>query len=204
MMKIVLLTGGIGSGKSRVASIFQEQGVPVYNADLRAKELYLSEPNLLEDIEATLSTSLRDSTGNFDPKKMADIIFADKKKLEQVEALLFPVLIQDFKNYASKFPDSSFVVMESATALEKTYFKGFADKIILVDAPYELRLMRACYRDGLTREQALPRMKVQKLMNAFSRKEEKPENYGVDFVINNDSTVENLLLETKNILAKLI
>ncbi len=203
VMKLVLLTGGIGSGKSKVSAVFQAEGIPVYFADTRAKELYLSVPGLLDNIEGALHCSLRDEAGGFDAKKMASIIFADKEKLEKVEALLFPTLVSDFKLFAARFANAPFVVMESATALEKEYFKGLADKIVLVNAPYKERLARACTRDGLSKEQVLTRMQHQKLMNAFSRGEAKPEDYGVDFVINNDSTLENLLLETKNILAKI-
>lgn len=202
-MKIVLLTGGIASGKSEVSAIMQDEGIPVYNADSKTKELYISAPYLLDEIEKVLETSLRDEDGVFNIAKMAKIIFTNAEKMEQVEQILFPYLMDDFKKFVSSFPDAPFVVIESATALEKSYFKGLADKVILVDAPFKTRLERACKRNKLSKEHVLVRMEFQKLMNAFSSGEEKPEKYGVDYVIINDSNLYELKKKTLNIINKI-
>ena len=93
------------------------------------------------------------------------------------------------------------MVFESATVLEKTQFDGFGDKIILVDAPFETRLERACRRDGADREKVLARMQNQKLMNDLS---DESEDSRIDCKIMNDSTFEELVSRTKIAINSLI
>ena len=73
-MKVLVITGGIGSGKSMACRYLHSQyGWPVYEADTRVKELYASHPTLLSDIEAALGTDLRDADGVFNPKILAGL-----------------------------------------------------------------------------------------------------------------------------------
>ena len=106
-MTVCVVTGGIGSGKSTVCSMMNRlYGCPVYVADDRAKELYLSHPSLLEDIEKRLVMNLRDSEGGFLPSLLAQRIFAEPEALKSVESLLFPVLMEDFNSWKSGFRDT--------------------------------------------------------------------------------------------------
>ena len=75
-----------------------------------------------------------------------------------------------------------FVILESAIILEKPLFKDIADKVLLVDAPLQTRLERACSRDGVSRDRILERMKGQKLLNDLSEGKTDPR---VDFIIRN-------------------
>lgn len=194
MTKVVAITGGIGSGKSEVCRIFAESGfTSQYNADARAKALYSEYPALLESIENELGESFTDQDGNFMPQRLAARIFNDKEALKTVEGLLFPVMMEDFAAFA-KAGNVAMVVFESATMLEKPQFDGFADKVILVDAPFETRLGRACARDGASREAVLARMRAQTLMNELSDGGSDPR---VDYVIMNDSTLEVLRERTR-------
>ena len=189
MTKVVVITGGIGSGKSEVCRIFADEGFAAqYNADSRAKALYVENPSLLEDIENELGCPMRDGEGNFQPSLLSARIFSDRTALERVESLLFPVMMDDFASFAER-SGAEYVVFESATVLEKPQFDGFADKVILVDAPFETRLGRACARDGASREAVLARMRVQTLMNELSQGGTDPR---VDYVIMNDSTLDVL------------
>ena len=134
-MIILVVTGGIGSGKSEVCRILANKGLTAqYNADSRVKELYTSVPGLLESIEQKLDCVLRDECGRFVPQSLAKRIFSDRQALEIVESLVFPALVEDFRGFAQGFGDG-IVVFESATILEKPQFDGFGDKVILVDAP---------------------------------------------------------------------
>jgi dephospho-CoA kinase len=189
MMRILVITGGIGSGKSEVCRILAYKGLDAqYNADLKVKELYTSVPGLLETMENRLGCRLKDSNGNFVPQWLAQIIFSDRKALETVESLVFPVLIEDFKSFAED-SGSDIVVFESATILEKPQFKGFGDKVLLVDAPVHVRLERACRRDGAEREAVKSRMANQILMNSLS---DGAEDERIDAVIVNDGTMDML------------
>jgi dephospho-CoA kinase len=200
-MMILIVTGGIGSGKSEVCRILKDLGYACqYNADARAKALYEEHPTLLADIEKSLGCSLRDENGSFQPSLLASVIFTDRSALEQVEAHLFPAMMADFNAYAVSC-GREVVVFESATVLEKQQFEGFGDKIILVDAPFELRLERACRRDGTDRERVLARMQNQKLMNELSAGYDDPR---IDCRILNDSSFEELVCRTRNAINSLI
>lgn len=194
MMKIVVITGGIGSGKSEVCRILHEAGITAqYNADQKVKELYLTHPTLLSSIEEALGCVLRDSDGRFQPSLLASRIFAEPDSLKKVEDLVFPVLREDFESYLADHSDHGYVIFESATILEKPQFDGFGDVILLVDAPYEVRLSRACTRDEVRREAIEARMANQKLMNALSAGETDPR---IHAVIRNDSDMDALISRT--------
>ena len=163
---IIVLTGGIGSGKSTAAEILNKvYGYPVYQADTAVKRLYLTDSELLNHIESDAGRKFRDSQGQFSPALMADYIFTVPGAVEMVEKRVFPVLIKDFETWKS---GSNVVVFESATILEKSYFEGFGDAVIVVDAPLELRVDRAISRDGATRERIMERVAKQKMMNDIS------------------------------------
>lgn len=198
---VIVITGGIGSGKSEVCRILREMGFCAqYNADTRAKALYEEHPSLLADIESSLGCSLRDEDGRFVPARLAARIFNEPNSLELVEARLFPVMMDDFASFAGNCGERV-VVFESATVLEKPQFEGFGDKIVLVDAPFEVRLERACRRDGADPEKVLARMHSQKLMNELSAGGEDPR---IDCRIVNDCSLDELVCRTKIAINSLI
>ena len=191
-MKVLVVTGGIGSGKSYVCRILEEKyGIPVYEADIRAKRLYNEYPGMLDSIEETLGVILRNDDGVFAPHLLADVIFNDAEALKKVEDILFPVLMNDFNAWAEK-QGTQIVAMESATLLEKSQFDGFGDITVLVDAPVDVRLARAMSRDGASKEKIMARMQAQSLMNALSNGATTTK---VDHVLLNDSSEADL--ETK-------
>ena len=189
-MKVLAVTGGIGSGKSEVCRILAENGLTLqYNADSRAKALYVESPGLLDEIEIALGGNFRDEVGNFVPSRLAAVIFSDSAALEKVEALLFPEMIRDFHKVMAEAAEDQIVVFESATFLEKKQFDGFADIVLLVDAPFDVRLERACRRDGASKEAILARMKSQRLMNELSEGLEDPR---ISYRVLNDGTRQEL------------
>ena len=188
-MEILIVTGGIGSGKSEVCRILARNGLEAqYNADSKVKQLYSSAAGLVPSIEEKLGCELRDDKGNFVPHLLAARIFSDREALEAVESLVFPELLSDFRNFAEKAGER-IVVFESATILDKPFFDGFGDKVILVDAPMQVRLERACARDGSDRERILARMANQKAVNAISEGNPDPR---IDAVVKNDGTIDDL------------
>ena len=200
-MEILVITGGIGSGKSEVCRILQEcYSCGVYNADERVKFLYDIHPTLLNDIETLTGDSLRDGDGRFVPSRLSARIFSDRRLLKEVEKLVFPALMDDFRSWAEGYADDRFVVFESATILEKPELQGFGDKVVLVDAMVETRLERACLRDSAPRESIYARMLNQKMMNSISDGEMKPE---VDAVIHNLGTLSDLRYSTIRVIKEL-
>ena len=196
-----MITGGIGSGKSEVCRILQEcYSCGVYNADERVKFLYDIHPTLLNDIETLTGDSLRDGEGRFVPSRLSARIFSDRRLLKEVEKLVFPALMDDFRSWAEGYADDRFVVFESATILEKPELQGFGDKVVLVDSLVETRLERACLRDSAPRESIYARMLNQKMMNSISDGEMKPE---VDAVIHNLGTLSDLRYSTIRVIKEL-
>lgn len=201
MMQVLVVTGGIGSGKSEVCRILKEKGIDCqYDADRMVKRLYGEHPTLLADIERELGSSFRNDDGVFVPGKLASRIFSDSDALETVESLVFPALIDDFRSFCHQNADEDILVFESATILEKPFFDGFGDSIVLVDAPLEMRLERACRRDGVSRDAVAARMKGQKLMNALSEGYADPR---IDAVIMNDSGIGELENRIENVMTVL-
>ena len=201
MMEILVVTGGIGSGKSEVCRILHEEfGCGVYNADRRVKQLYDVHPTLLEDIESMTGVGMRDEDGRFVPSRLSALIFSDRKILEAVERLVFPALKDDFGKWKESYATDDFVVLESATILEKPELDGFGDKIIVVDAPMSERMERASVRDGVTKESICARMQNQKMMNSISEGDIVPE---VDYVIHNTGSLEDLRCSTLRAVAEL-
>lgn len=191
MMKVIVVTGGIGSGKSEVCRIIQDTfSCGLYQADDRVKGLYDSSPVLLDRIEESLGLSLRDEDRRLIRQSLADCIFHDRKALETVESLVFPALMEDFREWCVPYHDDAFVLFESATIMEKPQFKSFGDYTILVDAPFGLRLERACHRDGADQEKVRARMMNQPLMNAVSSGDVVPD---ADAVIHNDGSYDDLV-----------
>ena len=166
---VIVVTGGIGSGKSVVCRYLSRRyGWPVYEADARVKELYREHPTLLNDIEQALGVSVRNPDGSLASKLLADVIFKDPQALACVEGLVFPVLSEDFRQWKQRYEDCSFVLLESATILEKPQLKDMGDVVVLIDAPAYIRAARASVRDGVSEEVVMQRMSSQQLMNDIS------------------------------------
>lgn len=195
-MKVIVVTGGIGSGKSQVCDILEKKGIARYDADARVKSLYAEHPELLLNIENALGCCLRNEKGDFVPSGLAAKIFSDREALGIVENLVFPALLEDFDGFCERNKDLSYVVFESATILEKPQFDGFGDFVLLVDAPFDVRLERACLRDGKSRDEILNRMRNQKLMNELSDGGMDPR---IDMVIVNDGSLDELEYKINNL-----
>ena len=189
-MKVIIVTGGIGSGKSTVCSILQSEfGFPIYEADRRVKELYQEHPALLTDIEKALGETYRNEEGRFVPAGLASRIFSDPAALRVVEGIVFPILRKDFDRWKIQNADKDFLVLESATILQKPELIGLGDYVAVVDAPLELRIKRALERGGLSYDSVYDRARNQELMNDISAGN-VPSS--VDYVIMNDGSRETL------------
>ena len=173
-MKTFLVTGPIGSGKSEVCRYLASKGYPVYDCDSRTKGLYESVPGLKSRIETALGIDWSE----------IGIIFSDSRRREILERIVFPLVAEDIRAWKSGL-DSRLAFIESAIATEKKEFDGLYDGVLLVTADYGLRRGRnpkAAQRDSL---------------QTF-------DLTGADWVLENDSTIEELHLKTDDILCRLI
>ena len=161
-MRTVIVTGGIGSGKSAVCALLRKRGIPVYDCDSRVKELYKSRRSLVPCLEKALGCPLRQADGTLDKARLSALIFSDEQARETLESIVYPILLQDFRRWRSR-QKVPFVVLESAIILSKPVFDGLADAVVLVDAPEELRIQRVMARDGVSREAVQRRLEAQDL-----------------------------------------
>ena len=95
-MKTLVVTGGIGSGKSLVCSFLAERGLPVYDSDSRTKMLYDSSPELLARIGDAVGTDVTGADGRLDRKRLASVVFSDGERLEALERVVHPAVLDDF------------------------------------------------------------------------------------------------------------
>lgn len=161
-MKVLAVTGGIGSGKTHIVNMFASMGVPVYLTDDRAKGLYDTSAELLASLQSILGDDIVDN-GKLRKDLMAQRLFADKSLLERVEGVVHPAVIEDFNNWKimqeGKRPP--FVIIESAIFLEKPLLRPVADKVLVITAPLDLRISRVQRRSNISEEQILERMSHQ-------------------------------------------
>lgn len=155
-MILVGLTGGIGSGKSVVAQLFQVYGVPVYDSDSRSKILCQTDSTLIVGLKELFGNGVYQNDGSLNRSFMAKAIFEDKNLLQACNSLIHPVVGRDFNHWA-KEQEAPFVVQESAILFEAGLEKRY-DLIVCVSAPEELRIQRTCTRSGLKKEEVLARM----------------------------------------------
>lgn len=175
--RVILCTGGIGSGKSVVVRVFNVLGVPSYDCDAAAKDLYDRDPQLLADVVRLVGDDVLDPEGRLDRASLAGRIFADAGLLGAVEALVHPAVRRDFIRWRDAC-NAPAVVLESAILLEKPGFEDLYDCVVAVTAPEEVRNARVVARDGATEAQVRRRMALQ-ADDAFRAAR-------ADFVLEND------------------
>ncbi|MBN8663551.1 MAG: dephospho-CoA kinase [Chitinophagales bacterium] len=154
MLKVGL-TGGIGSGKSTVAKIFQTLGIPVFDADAVAKSIMHTNTSVKAGvIEAFGEAAYRD--GELNRKFIADIVFKDPFQLEILNSIVHPATMQAAEEWFQQ-QEAPYVIKEAALLFEAGSAAGL-DLIIGVTAPQHVRIHRVMQRDGVGRQEVLTRM----------------------------------------------
>ncbi len=174
MLKIGL-TGGIGSGKSTAAKIFELLGIPVYYADSAAKRLMDEDKVLKEKIQQHFGKDVYQD-GKLNTKQLAGIVFNDPRKLEQLNALVHPATLADAAAWMQR-QSSPYTIKEAALIFESGSQEQL-DYVIGVWAPAPLRILRAMNRDGISKEEVISRMNKQV--------DEEIKMRLCDFIIKND------------------
>lgn len=157
-MKVIGLTGGIGSGKSTVARMFQELGVPVYIADDEAKKLMNEDKEVRTKIIKLFGDEAYNGSG-LNRKFIASKVFDDKELLEKLNSVVHPAVAKHFEKWKVQ-QKAQYVIYEAAILFEKGGYKK-CDYNILVTAPVNLRIERILLRDKVTVEEIQARMNNQ-------------------------------------------
>lgn len=169
------ITGGIGSGKTFICRLFQMLGVPVYNADEEAKKLMNTDSRIREKLVAQFGQAVY-KDGQLDRAFLARVVFSDAQKLQILNSIVHPIVIQEAKDWAAR-QKTRYSLKEAALLFESGSYKEL-DYTILVTAPLNLRVQRVMHRDGMTEQQVRERISKQ------LSDEEKLQL--TDFVIVND------------------
>lgn len=188
------ITGGIGSGKTTVCQVFETLGIPVFYADVEVRHLVNTEPSVIAEIQSLFGADIyRD--GLLDRRQVASIVFADKYKLEQLNAITHPAAIAAAKRWMEQ-QTTPYALKEAALFFETGSHKNM-DVMIGVYAPLEVRISRVMTREHISRQEVLDR--IGKQMN----EEEKMKQ--CDFVITNDeqnAIIPQVLALHRQLLAK--
>ena len=154
----IALTGGIGTGKTYISKQFLDMGIPVFYADEEAKKIYFSEEAIAFFKEKYADVCFTNNELNF--SKLATFVFSNAENRKQIEAFIHPLVMQKFEDWASQ-QDSNIVMLESAIIFEAGLEKFF-DKIMVVDAPLDVRIERIKNRDPkLSQSEILQRINSQ-------------------------------------------
>ena len=188
-MKIIAVTGGIGSGKSTVSAEFAALGAEVISADAVSHEIMLPGKNAYEAVVKLFGREILDSNDEIDRVRLADIVFSDAEKLNSLNSVTHRLIYEEIQRRIDSSEASTVCLEIPLLFIAKCPIS--IDASIAVTADKEIRLARVIVRDGCTAEQALVRMAKQ-----------LPDEYlaaHADFVIENNGDIEALKIKTAEI-----
>jgi dephospho-CoA kinase len=174
-LKVVGLTGGIGSGKSTVAKMFERLDIPIYYSDDEAKNLMNSSKKIRESLIALFGQHTYEN-GALNRPYVAGLVFHNKNKLNELNAIVHPEVKSNFLEWVAR-QNTAYVIQENPLIFENKSQNDF-DFVITVTAPVQIRVQRVMERDGSTEYQVFSRVKNQL--------EDEIKINQSDFVITND------------------
>lgn len=185
------LTGGIGSGKSTASDALRELGANIIDADELSREALAPGSPLISKVAEIFPGVVRD--GIVDRKALAGVVFQDRSLLHKLEAIVLPYVHHKARDLRAGYHDHEMVVYDSPLIAEH-HVQGEFDKIIVIQAPEELRIKRLVAR-GLTREDAIARMTNQAT--------DEQREFIADYVIWNDQDEASLRKQVEKVYREL-
>ncbi|RYU89947.1 dephospho-CoA kinase [Mucilaginibacter terrigena] len=173
------ITGNIGSGKTTVCKIFEVLGIPVFYADDAARDVMVTDGELIAGIKQTFGSQAYLAGGNLNRKYIAGIVFNNKEQLSKLNALVHPAVFRAFDKWVLDQKDAPYVLKEAAILFESGSYK-MCDRSVLVTAPLALRIKRVTDRDGITADEVKSR-------NDRQFTEEQKLALANDVIINDDT-----------------
>jgi dephospho-CoA kinase len=185
------VTGGIGSGKSLVCSIFKQLNIPIFFADEVANGIVDDESSVQMAIKKSFGDHMYDSRQKLKRKDLASIVFQDPKKLKVLNAIVHPVVFDRFdvwKNDVGSASKSPYALIEAALMFESGFYE-MMDYILAVETDEQVRVARVMVRDSVSDAKVRERMHHQ-----LSSEELREES---DFVIQNNGSIDDLHKKVK-------
>ncbi|MFQ9894088.1 MAG: dephospho-CoA kinase [Emergencia sp.] len=195
-MKVIGLTGGIGTGKSTVTAFLREKNYPVFDADQMAREMTGPGGSALPEIRRVFGDKVFASDGALDRKKLASIVFADQSRKEDLEKITTQKVVSDLKQQIETLRQSQQqgIVFIDAPLLFEAGVDQLCTLVWVICADAEIRINRVMERDGTGREEVLQRMK-----NQMSDEEKKAR---AQEIIDNSKGKEALYQQVEALLRK--
>ncbi len=191
---ILGLTGGIGTGKSTVANMLKEKGIPVVDTDLISREV-IEYPEIIEKIKLEISNEVFDFNNKLDRKKMSEIVFENQEKLKKLNEIMHPEILKKMWDEVEKLKKNHKIIVVDVPLLFEINMEKEVDKILLIYASKEIQLKRIMERDGRTREEAVKIISSQ--MPLYKKREKS------DYIIQNNDSLEKLEKNLDKIVQKL-
>lgn len=192
-MKLIAITGGIGSGKSVVARLVHVMGHEVYDCDSRAKALMTENEEVRHLLIEAFGKETYHNDGTLNRQHLSEVAFGDDKALARLNGIVHPATARDMQQWAQRQADNGARVAFVETALLRTAgLDRLVDEVWHVTAPASVRIPRVMARSGLTEQQVRERIAAQSVEDALATGEHP--------IINDDVTA--VLPQVLNLLSK--
>lgn len=178
-MTIIGLTGPSAAGKDEVVKLFRRRGATIIDADRLAHQLYSSQTPLWRELVQAFGSKILARGGEINRKKLAELVFTDKKNIQLLNKLVHPRLKEKIVQLIASYQSSCQLIVINAAVLQEIGLLESIDQVLVVLAPKETRLKRML-RSGLSRAEAFRRIGAQRGQSGYLRI--------ADFVIKNDGS----------------
>jgi dephospho-CoA kinase len=189
-MLTVGLTGGIGSGKSEVAGIFSQLGVPVIDADVIAHQLVQPGSDTLSEIVAVFGETVLTSEGMLDRARVAGIVFNNPDMKHQLEAIIHPRVREKIRAFKDAHKNEPYIVVVIPLLLE-TAQRDLVDRVLIVNAAEPDRIQRVQSRDGRSEEE------IRSIMR--NQADDAARCAAADDSIDNSGSLDDLMLSVRKL-----
>lgn len=193
------LTGNIGTGKSTVVSILKELGYSIVDADIIARNVITQEKiinEILYKIDDGILVENNENKKVIDRKKLSKIVFSDKNKLELLNSIIHPEILNEMRKEMNEYNEKYGVVIVDVPLLFEINIQDEFDKIVLVYCSKELQLQRILKRDNRDKQES------ENIIN--SQMDINKKVLLSDYVIYNEGTLENLRENVVNVMSEII
>ncbi len=184
MAKIIGLTGGIGCGKTEAAKILRRAGSEVLDADLLARTMVETNPEILKHLRVVFGSQFFSDDGKLRRQELGNYVFSDPLRTVQLNQLVHPYLLQEIKKTVSVWRNMDGIYFIDAALIFETGMEKLLDGVLVISSRMENRIARVGRRDGLSREAILSRIGAQMAM------EEKVSR--ATWLIENDASIKEL------------
>ncbi|MBW9144348.1 dephospho-CoA kinase [Clostridium sp. CM028] len=190
------ITGGIGSGKSTITNMLIEKGLPVVDADIVAREVFIIYPEMISRIKGEFGYEFFDSEGNLNRKEFGNYIFKGDNRRKKLESIMMPFIKKEIQDRIKMYEEGNlqFCFLDAPTLIENNFHTSM-DVTILVWVSSDIQVQRVMNRDALKIDETWDRIRAQMPIDEKKK--------FADFVIDNGGSIENTKLQLDLIIRKL-